>query len=55
MFILPTFHCQKSAIDLRFIQEFVKYSGRVAEGIRGNSRERSSLEFDVMQVLFGKR
>jgi hypothetical protein len=35
-----------SSIDTdTFTLDIVKYSGRVAEGIRGNSRERSSLEF----------
>jgi hypothetical protein len=33
------------------LKENVKYSGREAEGIRGNSRERSSLEFRQFKML----
>jgi hypothetical protein len=35
-------------IDTAYILGYVKYSGRVAEGIRGNSGERSSEEFGVL-------
>lgn len=33
--------------------ERVKYSGRVTEGVRGNSREQSSSEFSKSE-LFGR-